>query len=225
MVMRRTYSAQEKYELILAYESRDESIKDFQIQYGVAGYTVRRWKYLYDTSGMEGLHNSCEPNRYSKELKLTAVQEYLSGDLSLMEVCRKYEIASDSVLRRWIKAYNGHRDLKGMGKKGSMTKGRTTELEERIEIVKYCLENDKDYNLTAHKYDVSYQQAYQWVKKYLESGQEGLEDKRGRRKKEKELTAEERNQLEKKQLERENERLRAELAFLKKLEEIERRRR
>ncbi|TYP48715.1 helix-turn-helix domain-containing protein, partial [Thermosediminibacter litoriperuensis] len=47
-----------------------------------------------------------------------------------------------------------------------MTKGRNTTLEERIEIVKYCLEHNRNYIETAEKYQVSYQQVRSWVIKY-----------------------------------------------------------
>lgn len=227
MAKRGAYSAQEKYELILAFDSRGYPARDFKLHYGVAAFTVRKWKYLYETYGMDGLNKAKNWKPYSDELKRSAVQDYLSGNYSLIEVTRKYEISSGSVLEKWIKIYNSHRELKGTRKRteNSMTHRRSTNIEERLEIVKYCLKNDKDYNKTAQKFDVSYQQVYQWVKKYMELGQEGLEDKRGRRKEEKELTSEEKDQREIKRLERENELLRAEIAFLKKLEEIERRRR
>ena len=106
----------------------------------------------------------------------------------------------------------------------SMTKGRSTTWKERIDIVLYCLSNDKDYQKTAEIYEVSYQQVYQWVRKYEDGGDEALRDNRGRKKEEAELSPEEKMKLEMKKLERENERLRAENAFLKKLEELERRR-
>ncbi|SDZ69297.1 hypothetical protein SAMN05421736_1602 [Evansella caseinilytica] len=61
---------------------------------------------------------------------------------------------------------------------------------------------------------------YQWVKKY---GDEALKDKRGHKKEEAKLTPEEQMKRQMKKLERDNERLRAENLFLKKLEEIERR--
>ena len=104
-----------------------------------------------------------------------------------------------------------------------MTKGKKITLEERIEIVDYCLQHQKNYHLTAETYQVSYQQVYQWVKKFEVHGEEGLQDRRGRRKDESELTTEEKLKLEIRRIERENERLRAENLFLKKLEEIERR--
>jgi transposase-like protein len=70
-----------------------------------------------------------------------------------------------------------------------------------------------------------YQQVYQWVKKHEDGGDEALRDKRGKNKVESELSPEEKVKLEMRKLEKENERLRAENEFLKKLEEIERRRR
>ena len=106
-----------------------------------------------------------------------------------------------------------------------MTKGRNTTLNERKEIVLYCLENGKDYQRAAETFQVSYQQVYQWVKKYEDGGEEALQDKRGKKKEEVELSPDQKMKLEMKRLERENERLRAENAFLKKLEAIERRRR
>ncbi|MEK3887167.1 hypothetical protein [Bacillus sp. FSL K6-3431] len=60
--------------------------------------------------------------------------------------------------------------------------------------------------------------------KYEIGGDEALRDKRGQNKTEEELSPEEKIKLEMKRLEKENERLRAENAFLKKVEEIERRR-
>lgn len=103
-----------------------------------------------------------------------------------------------------------------------MTKGISTSWREKIEIVLYCIAHNKDYQNAAEVYNVSYQQIYQWVKKYELGGEETLKDRRGRKKTEEELTPEDRINLEMKKLKAENERLRAENAFLKKLEELER---
>ena len=59
---------------------------------------------------------------------------------------------------------------------------RRTTLEERKEIVEYCIAHDKDYKGTAARYDVSYSQVYNWVRKYLSEGEESLVDKRGHHK-------------------------------------------
>ncbi|MFZ4201260.1 transposase [Lysinibacillus sp. NPDC056220] len=74
--------------------------------------------------GEIGLEESTSWNPYSKELKLAAVQDYLSGQYSLKEVTRKYKVSDKSVLRNWIQKYNSHRELKdtGKGMTNSMTK-------------------------------------------------------------------------------------------------------
>ena len=219
------FSAQEKYELIVAFENRQVSVRDFCLQYNISSSTIKEWIYLFQTFGVDGLHDAEGWKRYSTEVKTTAVLDALSGKYSLSEIIRKYEISSRSVLRRWIKTYNDHRELKETKRMdNSMIKGRSTTLEERLEIVMYCLQNGKNYQQASEYFQVSYQQVYQWVKKYEIEGEDGLKDKRGHRKAEPELTPEEKIQREMKRLERENERLRAENAFLKKLEEIERRR-
>ncbi|MDT2192890.1 helix-turn-helix domain-containing protein [Paenibacillus larvae] len=50
-----------------------------------------------------------------------------------------------------------------------MTKGRTTTYDERVEIVRFCIEHQHNYAQTADKFQVSYQQAYSWTNKYLTS--------------------------------------------------------
>ena len=189
--------------------------------------TIRRWKMKFDQAGVDGLTESNTWKSYSKELKMHAVEDYLQKKLTIIEILEKYEISSESVLSRWVKKYTSHSELKdsGKGMSQTMTKGRKTTFEERIQIVDHCLKHQRNYQVTSETYGVSYQQVYQWIKKFEIAGEEGLRDRRGRTKEEIELTVEEKLQLEIKRIERENERLRAENLFLKKLEEIERRRR
>lgn len=223
---KRAHSLEDKIKIIKALEVGSYSISVLESIYDVNRDSISDWVYKYEKYGMEGLKESSTCRKYSKELKLSAVKDYLSGEYSLLEVGRKYEIPSTSTLRQWIKKYNSYRELKdtSKGRTSSMTKGRKTTWDERIRIVLDCLDNGKDYQVTAETYKVSYQQVYQWVKKYEAGGDEALKDKRGRNKVEAELSLEEKIQLEMKRLERENERLRAENLFLKKLEELERRR-
>jgi transposase len=220
----KSFSPEFKLKVLKEYHDRDCSVNELCKKYNITKTTLRRWRLQYKHNGGSGLTRSHK--KYSKQLKEAAVRDYLSGEYSLFDIVFKYNISTDTVLRKWIKSYNSHRELKDSpkGMSNSMTKRKTT-LEERIQIVLYCLEHNKNYQLAAETYEVSYQQVYQWVKKYEVGGEDALHDKRGRNKDEQELTAEEKFKLEMKRLERENERLRAENAFLKKLEEIERRRR
>jgi transposase-like protein len=165
--------------------------------------------------------------RYSVELKTAAVNAYLHGEGSQFEICKQYGIRSKAQLRNWIKVYNGHKELRAVGGRERgiyMTKGRTTTLDERIEIVSHCISNGKDYGGTIEKYGVSYQQIYGWVNKYEEKGVDGLIDKRGKRKPLDEMNEVERLRAENRMLQAENKRKDMEIAVLKKVQEIERRR-
>ena len=46
--------------------------------------------------------------KYSAELKLKAVQDYLNGVGSQVEICKKYGISSHTTLQDWILWYNGY---------------------------------------------------------------------------------------------------------------------
>ncbi|MCM3685203.1 transposase, partial [Mesobacillus subterraneus] len=182
---KRAFSLQDKIKIIKALENGNHTISELEFIYKVSNMAIYDWIYKFEKYGVEGLDESSTWKRYSKELKLSAVQDYLSGDYSIQEVTRKYEISSTSLLRKWIKKYNSHRELKdtSQGRTNTMTRRNTT-INERKEIVLYCLENGKDYQKAAETYQVSYQQVYQWVKKYEHGGEEALRDKRGRKKEE-----------------------------------------
>ena len=105
-----------------------------------------------------------------------------------------------------------------------MKQGRETTHEERVAIVKDCLENGSNFGETAIKYNVSYQQVYTWVKKFKELGEAGLEDRRGQRT----ATQEPRSELEQAKIEIAELKHKLYMAemerdLLKKLDELERR--
>ncbi len=101
---------------------------------------------------------------------------------------------------------------------------RKTTQEERIQIVRECLNTDCNYAQIALKYGVSRHQVYDWVKKFTELGEAGLENRRGKRTADQEPRTElEELKIQVAQLKRENYRLQMERDLLKKLEELERR--
>ena len=155
------------------------------------------------------------------------MSDYLNGGGSLRDICRKYKISDVHILRNWIKVYNAHGDLGSVKHSGGgsyMKQGRDTTQEERIAIAKDCLASGKNYGEMALKYKVSYQQARTWTLRYEELGEAGLEDRRGKRKKDQTP----RTELEQAQIEIERLKHKLYLAemerdLLKKLDEIERR--
>lgn len=220
------FTLEDKLKYIQICKEGKDSIKHTARMAGVDPKTIRRWINNYQSLGCDGLNTTTKNSTYTAELKEIAVRDYLDGTGSLLEICKKYGIRSESQLWNWIKKYNSHEVLKTSGTGGRllMTNGRKTTYEERVEVVRYCLEHDKNYAKAAEKYQVSYQQVYTWVKKYEEGGINALLDKRGKRKEENEMSELERLKAENKLLEAEIRRKQMEIDFLKKLSEIEGRR-
>ena len=162
-------------------------------------------------------------NKYSKEMKLQAVKDYLNGEGSYETLKEKYKLRSSTQLKNWVMWYNGHKEFKERSHAEGeiyMTKGRKTTQEERAEIVAFCIEHGTDYGLTIKTYKVSYQQIYSWVRKYEEKGVRGLTDRRGKAKPENELTEEDRLRQENKILQAKIKDQEMEIALLKKLREL-----
>ena len=223
---RSKHTVEQKLAVLQMLDDGEYTLEEICRIHELTDTTLYRWQVKYETEGLEGLKESKTWKPYSKELKKAAVHDYIHLGLTLNEVLAKYQISSDSVLYRWIRKYTSHSELKdsGKGMSKTMTKGRATTVEERIEIAQDCILNGRNYQATAEKYNVSYQQVYSWVKKLEVSGEDGLKDRRGRTKPVTELAEEEKLKLQIQQMDREMARLRAENLFLKKLEEIERRR-
>ncbi len=105
-----------------------------------------------------------------------------------------------------------------------MKQGRDTTKEERLEIVKDCLASGKNYGEMAQKYQVSYQQVRTWTLRFEEMGEVGLEDRRGKRKKDQTPRTDlEAAQIEIERLKHQLYMVEMERDLLKKLDEIERR--
>ncbi|MDR7857180.1 helix-turn-helix domain-containing protein [Tissierella sp.] len=202
----------------------EASTSKIATKYGISAETIRVWGLKYDSGGIDELNHSKTWKRYSEELKSQAVEAYLNGEGSQMEICIKYGISTHGRLQDWIKRYNNGKGLKSTpGGTSKMTKGRKTAYEERIEIVNYCIDNSLNYKQTAELYGVSYQQVYTWIKKHEKGGEKALLDLRGKAKEEPQLTELDKLKIENRKLRKANENLELENKFLKKLEELEKR--
>ena len=228
---RSKYAPELKMRICEEYLASELSMKQLCHKYGVVfnekanSCKVYKWLALYKERGVSAFEQRVGNRTYSKEFKTLAVEEYLSGKGSLLEICIKYDIPSDSILLKWIQCYNANRELKDYCPKREVYMAearRKTTIEERKEIVEYCISHNCNYKETANIYDVSYGQVYSWVKKYDSCGEDGLTDKRGRHKADDEV-----DELER--LKRENLRLKRQLQekdmlaeLLKKVQEFER---
>lgn len=126
---------------------------------------------------------------------------------------------------RWFSLYNANRELTDYCPKREVYMAearRKTTIDERKDIVNYCIEHNRDYKGTAALFDVSYSQVYSWVKKYAATGEEGLTDKRGRHKTDDEVDELERLRRENLRLKRQLEEKDMVVELLKKVKEFER---
>ena len=217
-------SAEMKISLAKKYLAGEGSYDSISQANGISSTTLKRWVRQYRAQKEANFFCVGGNRHYSKEFKEKCVKAVLSGEGSVNDIVAKYNISDERVLRSWILKYNAHIELKDYEPKREVYMAearRKTTLEERKEIVDYCISHNNDYKGTASKYEVSYSQVYSWVKKYRENGEEGLEDKRGHHKSDDEV-----DELER--LRRENQRLKRQLEerdmlceLLKKVRELE----
>ena len=135
--------------------------------------------------------------KYSDEFKLQVVKEYLTGKIGLKRLAKKYSISSNTAIRTWVAAY------KAYGNNGIKRKRN-----KEVYPVQFKMNNPR---LIA-----------KWNQKFLKEGIEGLQEKAkgcpSMSKKTKATpTKQEKEMSREEQLERENELLRLEVAYLKKL--------
>lgn len=219
-----SHTTEWKIELIKKYLSGEGSYESIARAHGIGKRTLIDWVRRYQEHGALAFYRTAGNTHYSKEFKTMCVEAVLKGEGTVDDIVAKNNISSRSVLNRWITLYNANMELKDYEPKREVYMAearRKTTLEERKEIVEYCIAHGNDYKGTASQFEVSYSQVYSWVKKYRQSGEEGLEDKRGHHKRDDEV-----DELER--LRRENQRLKRQLAerdmlceLLKKVKEFE----
>ena len=202
------------------------SIQFLADKYSIGYSTLKGWINEYQIHGIAAFYHPSNRNRtYSKEFKLRCVEAVLNGEGTVDDIIAKYAISSRSVLRSWIKVYNANREFKDYNPKREVYMAearRKTTLEERKEIVNYCINHNLDYKNTATKFNVSYSQVYSWVKKYDSDGESGLTDRRGQRKTDDEVDELERLRRENLRLKRQLEEKDMVVELLKKVKDFER---
>ena len=219
------FTPEDKVKIIQAFQSGDVSYSMLKKVYGMAPDEIYRWIKRYESQGISAFDRGSGNSKYTQEFKVQCVEEYIRGEGSLAQIIAKHNISSTHVLRSWIKRYNANKELKDFDPKREVHMAgarRKTTLEERKKITEYCIAHNKDYKGTAVLYDVSYNQVYTWVKKYLSQGEEGLADRRGHHKTDDEVDELERLRRENLRLKHQLENERRAIELLKKVKEFER---
>jgi transposase len=161
--------------------------------------------------------------KYSEEFKIKLVTEYLDGNIGYGSLARKYNMGSPTPIHQWVKAY----ETQGMdGLIRSRTK-KEYSVQFKLDAIQFMLNTGASHLDTAIHFKLNNASLIvRWMEKFREQGVEGLKPKpKGRpsmsnkpkpkpnkraKKEEKVLTREA-------ELERENELLRLENTYLKKL--------
>ena len=192
-------------------------------KYHIGRATIQKWVAAYKVHGIDAFISEVGNKGYTHEFKIMCVEEVIAGYGSSVDIGAKYKVYP-TVLESWIKLYNANRELRDYIPKREIYMAgarRKTTIEERMNIVEYCISHGRDYKGTASIFDVSYSQVYSWVKKYDATGEEGLSDKRGRHKTDDEVDELERLRRENKRLKRQLEENDMLVQLLKKVKEFE----
>lgn len=210
-----TIDSDTRLRYVLLYLNDRISVGKAAEELSISKTTFRSWVSNYQINGKYGLKVHHRHNRYPEITKLAAVRDYLSGGGSLLEVCRRFKIRSTKQLLDWISVYNGTNEIQD--RSTAMNQKKT--LEEKVIIAQWCLDNLSNYKLAAEKFGVKYSDAYRWTKSYLEYGEDGLRDYRGKQRKKERTDEVMQAQIEK--LQKQIYALQMENDLLKKLKEIE----
>lgn len=223
MSRKERFTPQEKEQACIDYIEGNRSRSEICSELHISTRTIQDWAAIYNKYGVAGFAKKTKNRSYSKQFRIEIVEKYIRGEASSIELGNQYDISS-SLLRRWIRMYNANIELKDYNPKQEVYMAearRKTTLEERKEIVEYCVAHGNDYKGTAALYDVSYSQVYSWVRKYQESGEEGLADRRGHHKSDEEVDEVERLRRENLRLKRQLEERDMLVELLKKVRELE----
>ena len=222
MSRKKRFTPYEKEQACLDYINGNRSRSEICNFLHISTRTIQDWATIYKKHGILGLSKKTKNRSYSKEFKMELVKKYISGEASSVDLAHQYDISS-GLLRNWIRRYNANIELKDYNPKQEvyMAKARRkTTIDERKEIVNYCIEHNRNYKETAALYNVSYSQVYSWMKKYDSDGEEGLIDKRGRHKLDDEVDELERLRRENVRLKRQLEEKDMAVELLKKVKEF-----
>lgn len=157
--------------------------------------------------------------KYSDEFKFKLVQEYLDGLLGYKLLARKYNMPDPTPIRNWVKAY------KAFGAEGIISNDskKLYSVQFKLDVLHFKKQTGASYRDSAIEFKMNNPALIaNWQRIFLKEGVEGLKPKqRGRpsmsKKRDVKPAIQEEIMSREEELERENELLRLEVAYLKKL--------
>ena len=156
-------------------------------------------------------------SKYTSEFKLQVVKYCIDGHHSKYDAAKEFNIPSPTPIMEWIRKYKEH------GVEGLIKQPKSSYSGEfRQNVVEYMHSNHLSATETAVHFRVQTPIVLKWERIYYEEGPQGLyEEKRGRKKN---MSSKPRKKKLSKEIEEdliaENQRLRMENAYLKKLQAL-----
>lgn len=218
MSKRVKFTAEEKMFFVLKFRELNISLLAFCRLYNVESTAIHRWSIKYDHGGLEKLEEIKIKALYSSHTLVNSVQDYLTGEFSMLQIVKKYNLSGDNVLRQWLKWYN---TPKWNVKIGEFMAREKISKDDKIKMVLQHINENISIKKIAVQNNVSEWQLRDWVRKYKLLGESVLGDNRGIRKDDSQLSNEQILKKRNKELEDKNRKLEAELLLLKKLKLLE----
>lgn len=157
-------------------------------------------------------------SKYSEEFKLKVVKYYLNNHYGWEYVAKQFDIPAWTTVRKWVRKYEEH------GGKGLIKNQKSSYSGKfKQDVVEYMHTNHLSATMTAAKFNLANENTVlRWERIYYEEGPQGLyEEKRGRKKN---MSSKPRKKKLSKEVEEdliaENQRLKMENAYLKKLQAL-----
>lgn len=100
------FTPEQKMFLVLKFRELKISLSAFCRMYNIERTAIHRWSIKYDNEGLKGLEEIKKTTKYSSHTLIHAVEDYLTGNFSMLQIVKKYNLSGDSVLRQWLKWYN-----------------------------------------------------------------------------------------------------------------------
>ena len=88
-------STEERIKAVESYIQGIMGLSEVLRTYAIPKSTFEKWVHKYKCFGVSGLTRPKRNTAYTRETKEHAVEEYLSGKGSLLDICKKYKIHSD----------------------------------------------------------------------------------------------------------------------------------
>ena len=160
--------------------------------------------------------------KYDEEFKRSVVQDYLADGGGCKALAAKYGVHREQI-RRWVESYRHN------GDSGLIKKFSHYSAEFKLQVLKRMWREELSFSQTVHLFNLrgGVGVVSNWQRKYYEGGITALTPKpRGRPKKMKPATPPQSSNVQPteaktlEELQRENEYLRAEVAYLKKLDAL-----